>query len=146
MCLDFLNRYQALGFIILRLGIGGMFMWHGSEKLAGGPELWRKIGAAISHLGVHGAYNIFGFMAAMSEFGGGLCLILGLFFRPACFFMFFTMFVAATMHLTQGDGLPKASHAVEAAILFLSLMFIGPGPYNLDEKLTLLCKKSNPRI
>ena len=137
MCLKFLEKYQNIGFLILRAGIGLMFMYHGFGKLSAGQEVWGKIGGAISNLGISvpALFPVFGFLAACSEFFGGLCLILGLCFRPACFFLFFTMTVAVTMHLSQGDGLNTASHAIEAAILFLSLMFIGPGAYNLDKKL-----------
>lgn len=136
MCLKFLEKYQNIGFLILRIGIGLMFIYHGSGKVFAGPAMWEKIGGAMANWGVPASlFTAFGFLAACSEFFGGLCLILGLFFRPACFFLFFTMVVAATMHLSQGDGLGKASHAIEAAILFLSLIFIGPGHYNLDNQL-----------
>lgn len=137
MCLKFLERYQNIGFFILRVGIGGMFMYHGYGKLFGGSAVWGQVGSAVSHLGISAPslFPVFGFLAACSEFFGGLCLILGLGFRLACLFLFSTMVVAAAMHLSQGDGLGKASHAIEAAILFFSLMFIGPGPYNLDNQL-----------
>jgi len=74
-------------------------------------------------------------LAAATEFGGGLCFILGLFFRPACFFLFSVMVVAASMHLSQGDGLKVASHAIELGIVFLGFLFIGPGTCSLDAKL-----------
>ncbi len=136
MCLKFLERYQNLGFLILRVGIGLMFMHHGYGKLFGGSAMWEKIGGAMATWGIPSSlFTVFGFLASCSEFFGGLCLILGLGFRLACLFLFSTMVVAATMHLAQGDGLNKASHAIEAAILFLSLIFIGPGAYTLDEKL-----------
>ena len=134
MCLDFLDKYRNVGFLILRYGIGAMFMYHGWGKISAGPEVWGKVGSAMGNLGISFMPTAFGFMAALSEFGGGLCLILGFFFRPACFFMFFTMLVATTMHLSQGDGLDVASHAIESGILFLSLIFIGPGPNSMDGK------------
>jgi putative oxidoreductase len=40
-----------------------------------------------------------------------------------------TMVVAAAFHLDRGDGFAKASHAIEAAILFGALILIGPGRY-----------------
>ena len=135
MCLDFLDKYRNIGFLILRFGIGIMFMYHGWGKISAGPAVWEKVGGAMANLGISFMPSVFGLMAAFSEFGGGACLILGLFFRPACFFMFFTMAVATTMHLSQGDGLNVASHAIESGILFLSLIFIGPGAHSLDEKL-----------
>jgi putative oxidoreductase len=71
--------------------------------------------------------------AALSEFAGGLCLILGLFFRPACLLLAITMGVAANMHLGKGEGILAASHAIELGILFFSLLFIGPGRYSVDK-------------
>jgi len=142
MYLEFLDKFRPIGFLILRIGIGGMFMFHGYGKLFAGPEVWAKVGGAMANLGITFAPQFWGLLAALSEFGGGFCLILGLFFRPACFFMFLTMLIATITHLSKGDGLNGASHALEAGILFLSLMLIGPGNYTLDEKLKNLCKRN----
>jgi len=124
---NWLEKHKAKGFLILRLGIGVMFIYHGYPKVFGGPEMWAQVGSATSFLGINFAPTLFGFAAAVAEFGGGICLITGFFFREACFFMLMTMIVASSMHLLKGDGLLKASHAIEAGILFLSLMFIGKG-------------------
>jgi putative oxidoreductase len=70
-------------------------------------------------------------MAAFAELGGGLLLALGVAFRPACALLLCTMIVASARHLSQGDGFGKSSHAIEAGILFLSLLLIGPGAYRL---------------
>ena len=124
---------QARGLLFLRLGIGLMFtVVHGGPKLFGGPEVWGKIGMAMGHLGIGAVPEVWGFLAAASEFFGGICLMLGLFVRPAAVFLAATMGVAATMHLTQGDGLKVASHAIELGIVFISLVCIGSGRYGLD--------------
>jgi putative oxidoreductase len=113
-----------------------MFMCHGFPKLTAGTEGWTKLGGALSSLGLSVAPTFMGFMAAISEFGGGLLLILGLFTRPACFFLLNTMVVATLMHVTKGHPFVKYSHALESAILFFSLMLIGPGKISLDEQLS----------
>ena len=77
---------------------------------------------------------VLGFLAALAEAGGGVCLILGFAFRPACLMMAFTMGVATLHHFTRGDSLQTASHAIEAGIVFVSLLFIGPGRYSVDGK------------
>ncbi len=138
------ERWRGLGFLILRIGIGGMFIHHGMGKFLAGPEVLTKVGSAVSFIGIHSGHYYFGVLAALAEAGGGLCLILGFLFLPAAFFMFFTMCIAATMHLSMGDGLKGASHAIEAGILFFSLMFVGPGPLALDNILRQYCpcKKS----
>jgi hypothetical protein len=73
-----------------------------------------------------------GFVAAISEFFGGVCLILGIVFRPACILLTITMLVAAISHLNRGDGLSGASHAIELGIVFFSLIVIGAGKYSRE--------------
>ncbi len=131
-----LDKHRDKGLLILRVGIGIMFMCHGFPKLTAGPVAWTELGGALSAMGVNFAPSLMGFIAAMSEFGGGLLLMLGLLTRPACFFLFSTMVVATVMHVRSGDPFVKYSHALEAAILFFSLLFIGPGKMSLDEKLS----------
>ncbi len=126
---------RQAGFLVLRLGIGFMFMLHGWPKLAGGLEVWQKVGSAMSVFGLESGYGFFGFMAAFAETVGGLFIMLGFIFRPMVVLLFLTMAVASTRHLVQGDGFGVSSHAIEAAILFLSLYYIGPGRYSLDEKM-----------
>jgi len=136
MILQTLDQHRDRGLLILRIGIGTRFRCHGLPKLLGGPEVWTKLGGALSAVGVTFAPTFMGFLAAISEAGGGLLLALGLLTRPACFFLFSTMVVATTMHVTSGHPFVKYSHALEAAILFFSLLFIGPGKLSLDEKLS----------
>ncbi|MCF7847993.1 MAG: DoxX family protein [Kiritimatiellales bacterium] len=130
-----LDEYRDAGLLVLRIGIGIMFMLHGYPKLTGGAETWHALGGALSGVGVTVAPTFLGFMAAISEFCGGLLLVAGLLTRPACFFLLSTMAVAITMHLSNGDPFRIYSHALEAGILFFSLLLIGPGKYSLDEKL-----------
>ena len=133
MILTFLSRYRNIGILILRIGIGCMFLFHGAPKMFGGPEKWEGLGMAMSSVGIRFMPAFWGFMASFAEFFGGICLILGLFFRPACILLTITMAIAASMHLGKGDGLRGASHAIEDGIVFLSLILIGPGTYSLDE-------------
>lgn len=133
--MDFLDRCKDFGLLMLRAGIGAMFMYHGYGILFAGPLAWKQMGGSMAYIGITAAPKVFGLIAVLSEFIGGFLLILGLFFRPACTVMFFTMMVAAIMHLSRGDGLQTASHAIELGIVFFSLIFIGEGKYALDEYL-----------
>lgn len=119
------------GLLIIRIGIGAMFMLHGYPKIMGGTEMWSQIGASMGNIGIHFAPIFWGFMASLAEFAGGLCLIIGFLFRPALAMLIFTMFIAALMHYMKGDGLMGASHAIESAIVFLGLFISGPGKYAL---------------
>ncbi len=126
---------KDLGLLIIRMGIGIMFMLHGFPKITGGTEMWAQIGSAMSNLGINFGHTFFGGMAALAEFGGGLCVALGVFYRPALCMLIFTMIVAAVMHISGGDGIMGASHAIESAIVFLGLFFAGTGKHTLPSVL-----------
>ncbi len=132
MVLRSLDKYRDIGLLILRVGIGIMFIGHGLPKLIAGPEKWLILGGIMNALWVDFTPMAWGFMAALSEFAGGILLVLGFYTRPACFFLLATMIVATSMHISRGDPFLNYSHAMEAGILFLSLIFIGPGKYSLD--------------
>ncbi len=144
MILKGLDKYRDHGLLFLRLGIGISFICHGWPKLAGGPELWTNLGGALKTMGIDFAPAFMGLMAALSEFGGGLFLALGFFFRPASFFLMCTMIVATNMHIQSGDPFGVYSHALKSAILFFSLIWIGPGRFSLDEIVRWPRKKEIP--
>ena len=71
----------------------------------------------------------------MSEFFGGLALVVGGLTRPAAFFLVCTMIVATVQHYGRGDGYSGgAFHSIEMGLVCLSLLIMGPGKYSLDEK------------
>lgn len=130
-----LGKYRNTGLLIMRIGLGIMFMLHGFPKLSGGPEKWIGIGGSMKLIGIDFIPVFWGFMAAATETFGGFLLILGLFFRPVNMLLVFTMAIAALVHLSDPkQGINDASHAIELAIVCLSLIFIGPGKYSIDKK------------
>ncbi|MCX5713085.1 MAG: DoxX family protein [Candidatus Omnitrophica bacterium] len=135
MILNRLNKYRDTGLLILRIGLGIMFIYHGLPKMCAGLPMWTKLGAAVSNVGINFGFPFWGFMSAFAELIGGVCLILGLLFRPFCFFLVINMIVAAAMHLKTGQGMAAAAWPIEDGIVFLSLLLIGPGRFSLDEKL-----------
>ncbi|MBC5775141.1 DoxX family protein [Pontibacter sp. KCTC 32443] len=126
-------KYKDLGLLILRIGIGLMFVIHGWPKLTGGPEKWEQIGKTMEMMGIDFAPVFWGFMAGFAEVVGGFLIMFGFFFRIACALLVITMLVATARHMSEGDGFGGYSHSLEAAILFFSLLFIGPGKYSLDK-------------
>ena len=130
------RRLKDIGLLVLRLGIGGMFVyWHGWPKISGGTKEWTQIGHAMANLGVTGYPAFWGFMSALAEFVGGICLAVGLFFRPACAFLAFNMFVAALLHYYTPAMRPMLSYPIEMGIVVVSLLLIGPGDYALGRAL-----------
>lgn len=123
-----------LGLLILRIGIGIAFFFHGLPKIMGGTEAWIGIGGTMGILGINFAPTFWGFMAAFAETAGGLLLVLGLFLRPAALILIFNMIVALSMHFHAGDSFMVYSHALEALIIFISLFISGAGKYSFDYK------------
>jgi putative oxidoreductase len=138
------------GLLILRLGIGGLFILHGWPKISGGPGLWAGLGSAVGTFGVPLGAGQWGFLsdptvwgcaAAIAEFVGGIMLVLGLFVRPFAFLMLVTMVVAINFIvqpvLAKGD-LPALldqktfgawGSAAKAAAAFLAIVFAGGGRF-----------------
>ena len=129
-----LGRSKNTGLLIMRVGLGIMFLYHGYPKLLGGPEKWEQIGSATKYAGIHFAPTFWGFVAACTETFGGFLLVIGLAFRPVCLLLVIDLTVAALMHLHTGGGLDQAAHAIEDAVVFAGLLFVGPGRFSVDKK------------
>ncbi len=134
----FLSRNRDAGLLFLRLTLGALFLWaHGWEKLAGGTKKWHDLGMAMGHLGITFWPTFWGFMAAMAETVGVALFIIGLAFRPACLLIALTMAIegihAGHLAAKGVSALQSASHAWELGLVFLSMIFIGPGKYSVDK-------------
>jgi putative oxidoreductase len=133
MLLKFLAKYRDAGLLVMRIGLGVMFLLHGLPKLTGGPQKWKSLGAAMGNLGVDFYPVVWGFLAAVTEGIGGLLLVLGIFYRPTCVLLTCVMIVAAVKHLRAGDAfIGAASYPLELAFVFFGLAFIGPGRFSVD--------------
>jgi putative oxidoreductase len=130
----FLSRNRDAGLLLLRIGLGGIFIWiHGWPKLAGGIAKWRDLGGAMEHVGITFWPVMWGFLATMAETLGALLVVIGLFFRPACLVIAIAMTIAAIHdYARKGGSFLEASHAIEVGIVFLSMIFIGAGKYSVD--------------
>lgn len=129
-----LGKYRNTGLLIMRVGLGVMFMLHGYPKLLGGPETWTGVGSAMKHIGITFLPAVWGLLAAVTETFGGFLILIGLAFRPVCLLITFTMLVAATMHLQTSPDYMQASQAIEMGFVFFGLAFVGPGKYSIDKK------------
>ena len=128
-----LNKYSDLALLFLRIAIGSLMIWlQGWPNLARGLGRWKQLGGAMKHLGITFLPQMWGFIAAFSESVGCVFFILGLFFRPAALLLGLTMVIAAIMEV-RVNGWGRAHHALNLAILFFTLLFVGPGKYSVDK-------------
>jgi putative oxidoreductase len=118
------NGLYDSGLLIIRVGLGIIFVIHGYPKIVGGPQSWLWLGSNMENLGIYSAPLLWGFIAACTEFFGGILLITGFFTRIVCFFLVFQMLVALLYHLNKGDGFMIYSHPLSLMIVFIGLFFV----------------------
>jgi putative oxidoreductase len=123
---------------ILRIGIGLILIPHGAQKLFGwfGGMGFERFVQLFSNLGYKpGALWVT--LVALTEFVGGILLVLGLFTRLAALALVIFMIVA--VHFTSGKGFFWTAGGLEYSLLILlvGLVFLirGAGEYSLDRKL-----------
>ncbi|MHB8587244.1 MAG: DoxX family protein [Candidatus Dormibacteraceae bacterium] len=127
---------MAFGLLALRLGIGLIIAAHGAQKLFGwwgGPGM-TKWAQSVQRLRIRPAQP-WAWVAALSEFGGGLLLALGLLSPLGSLAIAGTMLVAiATVHLSKGFWISKGGFEFNLALIVGAggLALTGPGTDSLD--------------
>lgn len=127
---DTVGRIGSVGLLLLRLVMGAAFVLHG----------WSKIQNPLGWMGPEATMpGILQALAAISEFGGGSALIVGLLTRLASLGITSVMVVAlATVHLRLGHPFVGTSDGpsfeLPAVYLVCAIMFLllGPGKLSLD--------------
>ncbi|MFE3546983.1 DoxX family protein [Nocardia sp. NPDC059177] len=123
-----------IGLLVLRVGFGGLFAAHGAQKLFGwwGGQGWRANADGFTAMGYNPG-EVFGTLAGLTEFAGGLALLLGVLTPLASAVVLGTMVNA--INLTFDGGL-LTGKGYETALLFaipaVTLAFTGPGRFSLD--------------
>ncbi len=126
-----------LALFVGRVAIGVCFVIHGLGKLGlVGTGSMEGFVAWLCELGVPRA-AIQARMAMLSELSGGSLLALGLFTRPACALLVFTMIVAGRIgHRGAGylitNNPPGAEYTINLAVICACIALAGPGHLSLD--------------
>lgn len=129
----------GLGKLILRATLGGYFVGHGMQKLAGwfggaGPE---GTGQFFEQAGLRPGRES-ALVAGAGEAAGGSLLALGL-FTPAAVSMLTGVMTNAIRHVHRQNGLWVTDGGVEYPVVVLAALAAladgGPGRFSLDEAL-----------
>jgi putative oxidoreductase len=123
------SKLQSFGLLWLRVLMGTGIAYHGYGKLFGGHM--DKFREGVVALGMPAEMA---WVAALSEFLGGILVALGLGTRFAAFFVFATMSVAAFLVHAQ-DPLLKKELALAYWTISGALIFLGAGSFSLDARL-----------
>jgi putative oxidoreductase len=125
MAIDtFISAWAPRLLSVMRIIIGFLFLWHGSQKLFNFPPSPTP--------GPGGAFMLF---AGSLEFFGGLLIMIGLFTRPVAFILSGMMAVAYFMAHAPRGFLPLVNGGEPAVVycfVFLYLAAAGGGPWSLD--------------
>ncbi len=129
---NFPGGRAAVGLLLARLVFGVGIAFHGWSKIQN-PFGWMGPDAPVP--------SILQALAALSEFGGGVALIIGLLTPLAMLGLSVTMAVAiTTVHLAQGHPfVARGGPSYELATLYLGfallIILVGPGRYSIDARL-----------
>src|SRR4030095_3482777 len=124
---DLSTTWANLGILFLRVVPGlSIALSHGLGKL---PPSERFI-TGVAELGFP-APIVFSWAAGLSETLGGFLMAIGLFTRPAAFFVMFTMSTAFFLR-HAADPFQKKELAVLYGTIALAVFLIGSGRYGLD--------------
>jgi putative oxidoreductase len=142
-----LGTYPSWSHLVVRLGLGVVFVAHGGQKLFGwfgGPGLKATIQTFQQYMHVPPPATV---LAALTEFLGGLAMIVGLLARPAALGLIVVMLVAiAKVHGRHGfflnfSGTPGKGHGFEFNFVLiamaLSVLIGGAGIISLDRVIWL---------
>lgn len=129
------------GILLVRVVVGAVMSAHGAQKLFGwfGGYGLKGTGGFFEQLGFRPGVA-FAAAAGLSEFVGGLLLILGLFTPLGAAAVLGAMIVASVSVHLKG-GFFATNNGIELPFLYglisLGLIFIGAGRYSLDAELGL---------
>ena len=128
---NWLNRFQSLGALVMRLVLGIIMVRHGYDKIIPSGALYN-----FSHMVTRLHLPVWlGYVAAFTEFFGGMLLIIGLLTRFAALMVAFDMATAILKIHLHGGLMGPNSFALPLALFSIALMliFTGCGWLGLDD-------------
>jgi len=134
-----------LAMLVLRLVFGAALIVFGVQKLLGGGAMFEMLGQSLAMFGITWEPKFWGLACALAETLGGLCILVGVLFRPAVLVLVINMIVATAANFKMSgapdyssmDAFCKWLGAVAIPVYFLAvfiaLLFTGPGKYALHK-------------
>lgn len=139
------EKWNDIGLLILRIGLGLVLLYYGSQKVLGvfgGSGFQAQLSKWEIERGIP---TWLGILAITSEFAGSIAVMLGLLTRVAAFGMLCTMLTAAWFNLNRpgmaqdllsgGSDANRFGFPFALACMAASLMLTGAGAYSIDRKL-----------
>lgn len=131
-----LNRFRPAAPLVLRVVLGGLFVWHGIDKFDAGISM---VEGMFRSWGVP-APSLTAPLAALIEIVAGAALILGVMTRASAMLLSLVMvgaivYVKADLGIISSEPMPGAELDLALLAGLVSLMVTGPGLASLDERI-----------
>ncbi len=138
--------FGHLGLLLLRVGVGVVFLYHGMPILVGGKESWTALAAEIQPIAPQAVLVTWAFAVGAVEVVCGVLLFLGLYARLAALLLLFEMTIVFGYFLSTAPGELLTLFSLKDVLLFLALILMGPGVYSVDQVLFNRKVKRSPPL
>jgi putative oxidoreductase len=135
-----LNSLQPWGAFFLRMVLGAAMLYHGYDKVIPAGGFHAHPFSALQH---HSHYVVslgmpywLGYVSALSEFVGGILILLGLLTRFAAFMIAVNMLFAILL-VNRHHGYAGSEYSLALFVIAIMLIFFGAGTLALDRRLGL---------
>lgn len=130
-----LGKFDYFGILLLRIGVGALLAFHGFPILTGGKDAWADVGqgAAIVQL-PPSLFEATGLISGITQFLGGILLVVGLFTRSAALCLAIVVGFALANLIQDGSYQLSFLAHLQMTLSLLALVFIGPGRLSLDRR------------
>lgn len=133
-----LNRFRPVVPLVLRVVLGGLFIWHGIDKFDAGISMVKDM---YTMWGVP-APGLTAPLTAVIEIVGGAMLVFGLATRMVAMVLSIVMvgallYVKRDLGIISTDPMPGAELDLAYLAGLVALMILGPGPISIDDKIGL---------
>ena len=125
------DRVLSFGLLVLRILMGSGIAYHGYGKVIGGQVA--LLTGGLEQMGFPFPI-VFAWAAALSEFLGGIFIVIGFKTRIAAMFVFFTMSVAAFIAHAH-DPFNIKELALAYWTMSLTLILTGAGKFSIDGRM-----------
>lgn len=135
-----LNSLQPWGAFFLRLVLGIAMVSHGYGKVIPSGGFHGSVFSAMQHHSHYvaslGAPYWLGYVSALTEFIGGILLLLGLLTRFAAFMIACNM-LGAILLVTRHHGYSGSEYTLALLAIAIMILFYGAGTLALDRRFGL---------
>ncbi len=130
-----LSKFDFIGVLFLRVGLGALIGYNGFPLLIGGAETYERVGGAVSIIGIDSFHLFFGLASAVIQSLGGLFLILGILTRGIALLLSIIVGFALAGLILNAESFDTMMLVYgQINLAALSLAFIGPGRFSLDRR------------